>query len=167
MQADLPSLAGRSIKTMAASPVQEHAYTGPTYYEHSPVKPSKYGALVWTYTYVAGLAGSAQVLATVASVMRRPHADSIVRHGRYLAMAGPTIGSALLIADLHTPKRWYNMLRIFRKTSPMSIGSYILTSFGLSSSIAAAAAHLTNVTKTLKDYAFGKSFENRSASFSK
>ena len=40
-------------------------YDGPTYYGHSPVKPSKYGALVWCYTYIAGLAGSAQILATI------------------------------------------------------------------------------------------------------
>src|SRR3546814_15451143 len=34
------------------------------------------------------------------------------------------------LIDLRTPRRWYNMLRIFRPTSPMSFGSYILTAFG-------------------------------------
>ena len=49
------------------------------------------------------------------------------------------VGSALLIIDLHTPSRFYNMLRIFRPTSPMSIGSYVLTSFGALSACLAAA----------------------------
>lgn len=110
-------------------------YDGPTYYGLPPVKPSKYHALVWTYTWVAGLAGGAQLLAGVARLLsrRRPELESVVRQGRGLAMTGVAVGPMLLIADLHTPQRWYNMLRIFRKTSPMSIGSYLLCGFGLSS----------------------------------
>jgi len=120
-------------------------YDGPTYYDRPVVKPSKYGYKVWAYTYVAGLAGAAQIIATLASLFGRPRMRSVVRNGRYLALAGPTVGSALLIADLHTPQRWYNMLRIFRKTSPMSIGSYILTSFGFSSGATAVAELLGNL----------------------
>lgn len=123
-------------ETVPANPLSH--YDGPTYYGHAPVKPSKYGALVWWYTYVAGLAGGAQVLASVAHLLRRPRLESVVRSGRYLALAAPTIGSVLLVADLHTPSRWYNMLRIFRKTSPMSIGTYVLSSFSVASGIAAA-----------------------------
>jgi formate-dependent nitrite reductase membrane component NrfD len=44
-------------------------------------------------------------------------------------MLAPTIGSLLLIVDLHTPQRFYNMFRIAKRTSPMSIGTWILTSF--------------------------------------
>ena len=43
----------------------------------------------------------------------------------------------LLIADLETSKRFYNMLRIFRPTSPMSIGSWTLAAFGTFSGVAA------------------------------
>jgi protein NrfD len=34
---------------------------------------------------------------------------------------------------LKTPERFYNMLRIYRTSSPMSFGSYILTGFGVTS----------------------------------
>lgn len=130
----------------AEAPAPPHAgYTGPTYYQESPVKASKYEGLVWSYTYVAGLAGSAQILATIADMTQRRSWQGVVRNGRYLAMLGPTVGSVLLIADLHTPKRWYNMLRIFRRTSPMSIGTYLLTTFGVTSGIAAAGQALGNV----------------------
>src|SRR3546814_20363040 len=47
-----------------------------------------------------------------------------------MATAGSAAGAVLLIIALRTPRRWYNMLRIFRPTSPMSFGSYILTAFG-------------------------------------
>jgi formate-dependent nitrite reductase membrane component NrfD len=44
-----------------------------------------------------------------------------------------------LIRDLHTPSRWYNMLRIFRPTSPMSIGSWTLAAFGTFTGLAAVS----------------------------
>jgi formate-dependent nitrite reductase membrane component NrfD len=63
----------------------------------------------------------------------------MVRNGRYIAVTGAAAGAALLVADLHTPQRWYNMLRIFRPTSPMSIGTCILSGFAGFSGLAALA----------------------------
>jgi protein NrfD len=57
-------------------------------------------------------------------------------------LLGPTIGTLGLICDLHTPKRFYNMLRLFELTSPMSIGSWILAAFGNFSALTAAAEFL-------------------------
>ena len=34
--------------------------------------------------------------------------------GRVIALAGAVLGGILLIVDLHTKRRFYNMLRIFR-----------------------------------------------------
>lgn len=118
---------------------QDGRYAGPTYYGKPTVKPSHYDWMVWSYVYIAGIAGGAQIIATIADLSGKPRLRSVVRNGRYLAMAGPVLGAPLLIADLKTPKRWYNMMRIFRKTSPMSIGSYILTGFSAASGLTAAA----------------------------
>jgi formate-dependent nitrite reductase membrane component NrfD len=46
-----------------------------------------------------------------------------------VATLAPTVGALLLIWDLHTPQRFYNMFRIAKRTSPMSIGTWILSSF--------------------------------------
>jgi formate-dependent nitrite reductase membrane component NrfD len=124
---------------MSARDLPAGGYRGPTYYGLPPLKASSYGALVWGYTWLAGLAGSAQVLATVASLLGRPGLAPVVRQGRALAAYLPILGTGMLIADLHTPQRFYNMLRIFRATSPMSIGSYLLVAFGLSSLAANSA----------------------------
>ncbi len=115
------------------------AYRGPTYYGRSQLKPSPFGFMVSLYIYLAGLSGSAQLLATIGDLFGGRAARGMVRRGRLLAMLGTAIGPGLLIADLHTPQRFYNMLRILRTTSPMSIGSYVLTSFGLTSTLTAAA----------------------------
>jgi formate-dependent nitrite reductase membrane component NrfD len=117
-------------------------YDGPTYYGQPAVKASSYGALVWGYTWLAGLAGSSQVLATIADLLGRADLRGVVRQGRALAAYLPVIGAGLLVADLHTPQRFYNMLRIFRATSPMSIGTYLLGAFS-TTSIATAFAGAT------------------------
>jgi hypothetical protein len=110
-----------------------------TYYGLPSVKPSLWGGLVSSYMFVAGVGGSAQIIASAADLVGDPALAPIVRNGRYIALGATVLGGPLLIIDLHTPQRWYNMLRIFRKTSPMSIGTWVLMSFGpLSAALAAA-----------------------------
>jgi len=121
------------------SAVAVRRYDGPSYYGQPTVKASSYGALVWGYTYIAGLSGAAQIIASIADLSGRSAHARMTRNGRYLALAGAAAGAALLVADLHTPKRWYNMLRIFRPTSPMSIGTAILSGFAGFSGLAALA----------------------------
>src|SRR5690349_3066140 len=120
-----------------AGPPIEPPWRGETYYEMAALKASPWDWKVSTYIFIAGLAGSAQIIATVADLAGGERARGIVRRGRHLALLAPLVGGPLLIADLHTPQRWYNMLRIFRRTSPMSIGTYVLSTFTLSSAAAA------------------------------
>ncbi len=114
-----------------------HPYEGTTYYDLPALKPGHYGWLISTYFFAGGLASAAQFLATVIDLFGREEDRPMVRSGRYLALLGGLVSPPLLILDLHTPQRWYNMLRIFRKTSAMSIGSWALTGFGLLSGVAA------------------------------
>ena len=112
---------------------------GVTYYGLPSVKPSLCGGLVSGYMFVAGVGRSVQIIASAADLVGDPALAPIARNGRYIALGTTVLGGPLLIIDLHTPQRWYNMLRIFRKTSPMSIGTWVLMSFG-SLSVALAAA---------------------------
>jgi protein NrfD len=125
---------GRREAGVRSSPTP---YTGQTYYGRPAIKASRYGWLVATYFFVGGMAGAAQIIAAVADLAGRGRAQVTVRAGRYLALAGVLISPVLLIADLRYPARWYNMLRIFRRTSAMSIGSWTLTAFGFMSSLVA------------------------------
>jgi protein NrfD len=106
------------------------AWTGPTYYGRSQLKSAPFqNWVVGGYIFLAGVSGASALLSAIADVTQGPRARDTARHGRYLALLAPTIGSALLVYDLHTPKRFYNMLRIAKRTSPMSIGTWILMSF--------------------------------------
>ena len=115
------------------------SYDGTTYHGRQQLKPwPMEPPVVGAYILLAGLSGSSQILATVAAATGRREFDGAVRRGRYLSLLAPTLGSALLVYDLHTPKRFYNMLRVAKATSPMSIGTWLL--MGFSGSAFAAAA---------------------------
>jgi formate-dependent nitrite reductase membrane component NrfD len=121
-------------------------YQGETYYARPAIKSPPYGKLIATYFFVGGLAGASQLIAGLVDLCSRVADRPIVRAGRYLAVAGALVSPVLLIADLRTPNRWYNMLRIFRRTSAMSIGSWTLMAFGTLSGITAAAQALADHT---------------------
>jgi protein NrfD len=124
---------------------EDGGYDGTTYYGRPSLKPPPFENLVvGGYIFLAGLSGAAQLLSTLADLGGARRREGLVRRGRFLSTLAPTIGSALLIYDLHTPKRFYNMLRIFRRTSPMSIGTWILMSFSLFSGITAGLQFLTD-----------------------
>jgi protein NrfD len=119
------------------------SWDGTTYYGREQVKAAPFNNwLVGGYIFLSGLSGGAMVLSTLIDLARGRTAERAVRRGRWLALLAPTLGTALLIRDLHTPRRFYNMLRLFKTTSPMSIGSWILVGFGVFSTLTAAAAHV-------------------------
>ncbi len=105
-------------------------WSGPTYYGRSQLKAAPFDPwIVGGYIFLAGLSGSSALLSNLAELVRGPKASDVGRRGRYLSILAPTLGSLLLILDLHTPQRFYNMFRIAKRTSPMSIGTWILSSF--------------------------------------
>ena len=63
----------------------------------------------------------------------------LVRHARWIAAAGAALSTPLLIGDLGRPKRFLNMLRVFKLQSPMSVGAWTLAVFGPCSTVAALA----------------------------
>jgi hypothetical protein len=91
------------------------------------------------YLFAGGLAGVSATMSAVAEATRRP---GLAATGRYLAAGGATVGVVALVHDLGRPERFLAMLRVFKPTSPLSVGSWILAPFsGLTA--AAAAAQLT------------------------
>jgi formate-dependent nitrite reductase membrane component NrfD len=86
------------------------------------------------YLFLGGLAGSSAVLAEGAALTARPALERVAR----LAAAGEAAaGTVALIHDLGRPERFLHMLRVFKPTSPLSVGSFVLAPF---SGLAAAAA---------------------------
>jgi formate-dependent nitrite reductase membrane component NrfD len=86
------------------------------------------------YFFVGGIAGATAPL-TLAAGLRGN--DVLARRAAAIALAGSLISPALLIMDLGRPARFLNMLRLFKRTSPMSVGSWVLTGFGATATASA------------------------------
>ena len=114
------------------------AWRGPTYYGRSQLKTAPFNNYaVGGYIFLAGLSAGSAIVSTLAE--QAGHHDGVGRRGRLLATLAPTVGSALLVWDLHTPQRFMNMMRVAKRTSPMSIGTWILLGFTTFAMPAAAA----------------------------
>ena len=103
----------------------------PTYYERPVLKPSVWSWDIPVYYFLGGAAGAA--LSIGAAVQFACIADpcrgdlrKFSAHCHWVGIIGSTAGAAFLIHDLGRPERFVNMLRVFRPTSPMNMGSWIL-----------------------------------------
>ncbi|QUH06126.1 polysulfide reductase NrfD [Saccharopolyspora erythraea] len=97
------------------------------------------------YLYMGGLAGSSSTMALLAELTGRP---TLARNGRITAAVGATASVVALVHDLGRPTRFLNMLRVFKPTSPLSVGSWILAPFSALAG-AAAASDVTGYLPTL------------------
>lgn len=111
----------------------------PSYYDRPVIKRSVWSWDIPAYYVIGGLAGSSMVLGGAATLLDRESLPHLVRASRWIGVVGATVSSVLLIHDLGRPARFLNMLRVFRPTSPMSMGSWILVSFSSFAGLALVA----------------------------
>lgn len=110
-----------------------------SYYGHPIVKPHVWTPYVPLYFWIGGAAGAA----STQMLLSRMHGnDALATVHKRIALAGAAIAPVLLIIDLGVPKRFLNMLRVFKATSPMSVGSWVLSVFGTVLATSTAAEFL-------------------------
>jgi hypothetical protein len=114
----------------------------PTYYGLAVLKEPVWTWEIPAYFFTGGLAGAAALLGGAAQLAGGPGVARFVRRARVVAAGGAVASSALLIADLGRPERFLAMLRVFRPSSPMNQGTWVLSSFGACSAAAALGALL-------------------------
>ncbi|MEU7790418.1 NrfD/PsrC family molybdoenzyme membrane anchor subunit [Amycolatopsis sp. NPDC049159] len=107
-----------------------------SYYGRPVLKPPVWEWKVPAYLFTGGLAAGTSLLAAGADLTGRPR---LRRVGRTGSMAALLASVYLLVADLGRPERFHHMLRVAKPTSPMSVGTWILSAFGPGMGIAAAA----------------------------
>lgn len=107
-----------------------------SYYGRPVVKPAPWGDDVAAYLFLGGVAGGSALLGLGGQLTGRP---ALRRNARLSALAAVGLGAAALVKDLGRPERFLNMLRTFKLTSPMSVGSWILSAFSVGTAVSAAA----------------------------
>jgi hypothetical protein len=86
------------------------------------------------YLFFGGLAGASSVLAAAAQLTGRPR---LARAAKAAGFGGISVSTVFLIHDLGRPARFHHMLRVFKLSSPMSVGSWILSAYGPAAGVAA------------------------------
>ena len=97
-----------------------------SYYGRHIVKPAPWEKEIAAYLFLGGVAGGSALLAAGGRALGYP---ALQRVGRVAAMGAAALGGAALAKDLGKPSRALNMMRTVKLTSPMSVGSWILTAF--------------------------------------
>ena len=100
---------------------------------------------VAAYLFLGGLAGASSALAAAA---HRAGYDELATVARITAGGAISGSAAALVHDLGRPARFINMLRVFKVTSPMSLGSWLLAAYGPVAGASAAAAITGKLPKT-------------------
>lgn len=88
------------------------------------------------YLFLGGLAGSSALVGAGADVTGRRRLARISKVGT-AAAAGLSL--VALVHDLGRPARFLHMLRVFKPTSPMNIGSWLLAAFGPAAFVSAGS----------------------------
>lgn len=123
------------------SPEREPNHVGPaefrSYYGRPILKePAWRQPDVPLYLFLGGAAGGSAQIAVLAKLTGR---DRLAAAGRLVAAGASVASVGALVHDLGRPARFLYMLRVFKPTSPLSVGSWILAPFSGFATLAAAS----------------------------
>jgi protein NrfD len=109
--------------------------------------PPHWRWLIIGYFFIGGIAGGCYFIAAVLDLFGTPRDRPMVRLGYYVALVGIIISGVLLTVDLGRPERFWHMLfqsqrgwPMLKWWSPMSVGSWGISAFGLFAFLSTLAA---------------------------
>ncbi len=130
---------GRGRRGRGEQPVVPDAAFSSYYGEPVLNKPTWKPVDIAGYLYLGGLAGASSLLAAGGQGTGRPDLARVAKLG---AAGAISLSLGALVHDLGRPARFLNMLRVFKPTSPMNTGSWLLAGYA-PLTLAAVAADLT------------------------
>jgi formate-dependent nitrite reductase membrane component NrfD len=104
-----------------------------SYYGRPVIKSPVWKPEVPWYFFTGGLSGASSTFALAAGWAG---SDLLARRSWTVAMLTGVVNPVLLISDLGRPERFLNMLRMFKVTSPMSVGSWVVSVSGSANGVA-------------------------------
>jgi formate-dependent nitrite reductase membrane component NrfD len=124
---------GREARTWSGTgidraPGERHDHPGGSYYGNSIINPPTWAESdIAGYLFAGGLAGGSSLLAAGADLTGRP---ALARRAKLCASGAISVSLLALVHDLGRPERFLHMLRVFKPSSPMSVGVWILFFYG-------------------------------------
>lgn len=97
-----------------------------SYYGRPVIKPVPWDEKIGAYLFLGGVAAGSGLIAAGAAATGRA---TLRRNARFTALATTALSGVALVADLGRPERFLNMMRTVKLTSPMSVGTWILSGY--------------------------------------
>lgn len=107
-----------------------------SYYGQPIVKPVPWDHKISAYLFVGGIAGTSGIIQAGAAATGNA---VLQRNSRLVAMTTTGLSGAALVADLGRPERFLNMMRTVKLTSPMSVGTWILSAYATFAGVTTAS----------------------------
>jgi formate-dependent nitrite reductase membrane component NrfD len=107
-----------------------------SYYGRQILKSPVWDWKIASYVFTGGVSAGSAMLGAGADLTGRPGLRKVTRIG---SLASLVVSMYLLIADLGRPERFHHMLRVAKPSSPMSMGTWILSAYGPGAGVAAVA----------------------------
>jgi len=98
-----------------------------SYYGRPVVKAPVWDWRTAAYLFTGGVAAGSTTVAAGADLLGAARLRRAGWLGSFVALL---VSVALLVLDLGRPERFHHMLRVAKPTSPMSIGTWVLSAFG-------------------------------------
>ena len=117
-----------------------------SYYGHPVIKEPTWTWEIPTYFFTGGVSGASSVLSPSAKLFGN---EKLSRRALYIGAVFDAISPLLLVSDLGRPERFHHMLRVFKVTSPMNVGAWVLLVNGGASNTA-AVLELLGILKPVK-----------------
>jgi len=117
-----------------------------SYYGNPVIKEPTWTWEIPCYFFTGGVAGASAVLSSAAKLFGN---DKLSRVALYVGAVADAVSPVLLISDLGRPERFHHMLRVFKVTSPMNVGSWVLLASGGASNTQ-AVLELLGILKPVK-----------------
>jgi formate-dependent nitrite reductase membrane component NrfD len=112
------------------------------YASREPVKPVPWHELVVWDMLANGMTTGLFLVAVLCEFLRPAEFGPVTRFAYPLALVLLTIDLVLLVLDLGDPLRFHHMLRVFKPSSPMSLGVWSLTAYSFPLGVAAVLGFL-------------------------
>ena len=103
----------------------------PSYYDISLLQAPVWKWEIALYFWFGGISGGSYVIGRLAERFGGERFRKVSDLAHYISFASLLPSPPLLIYDLGDPKRFHHMLRVFKPSTPMSLGSWILSAYSL------------------------------------
>lgn len=90
---------------------------------------------VAAYFFFGGISAGSTLIGSIADVVGGERHKKLARTAHYVSFAALLPCPPLLIDDLGTPSRFHHMLRVFKPSSPMNLGSWALAAHGAGATV--------------------------------